>query len=1013
MKGVLFISTIVGISFILNGQNETYVFNFNNITTENGLTDNRFNNYIFQDSDGFIWISSLDGVNRYDGFTVKSYDKEDGLRGKNIQSNFFEDSCQNVWFSTFEGLHYYSKNLDSIIQVPIFDEKQKQIEQGFKVFHLDKTTHRLWLTGDNRIIALNTLNHEEYSFLPNKFKGYHFNVTSNNKENINKILISPWRYGNGIHLIQLQDTNLISQQHLFSELKFLPRSLKLSDSAWLLINKDELLLFNEGCSTQFKELPNQYQLEFYDALKITENTLLISTNNDGIILYDLTNNDIIAKWSGQLKTPHTLPYSDPRELYILDDNFLWTSGGKSGVSYTYLYNNIFSDLHLKEEEHLLEVSSIIEDDQGNIWTSRGLDGIAVFSQKGEELKNYNKCHVLIDSFFIWQLHLGNEGNIFAVTDKGLFYQKEHLDNFILVDNSEQYSIRYLLNIYPNRILLSTNQGIRELIKDEKGELLIVECKELSNSKGFHFRQIFQASNNNVYLPYQESELWIYKSSQKGLKLLKKLKPDLELYSFFESKIKPDVIWVGSSEGLKKIVGDSIILNVSTTSNVLNTSSVYNIIEDDEDEIWLGTNKGLWSYNIKNGKIYQYEEEDGLPSNLFSFHQSSILASNGHIWMGTNKGLVKFDPKTIKPYSIPPKVYIDRLLINDDEERKGIGEATQLTLPYQKSTLHFEVPAIGYYKAKRSKVNYQLKGYDDNWLSVKNGQPIRFTKLPHGDYTFRVQAEDVNGNKSDIRELAIQITPPFWRTWWFYLLCSATILALMYAVYKYRVAQIRKEEEKKTAIARLELQVLENELKALRAQMNPHFLFNTMNSIKGIIIKQETKKAIEYLTKLSSLIRAILSNSERKTISLAKELEALKLYMDLESLRFTNNFNYQIQVDKNVDQSFVHIPPLVLQPFVENAIWHGLLPKDNGNNQLTIRIFRKDDLVLCEIEDNGVGRKATQQPKRKTKHQSMGIGITEKRVQLLHSENRIDIIDLVNENQQPMGTKVILALFAPD
>ena len=239
------------------------------------------------------------------------------------------------------------------------------------------------------------------------------------------------------------------------------------------------------------------------------------------------------------------------------------------------------------------------------------------------------------------------------------------------------------------------------------------------------------------------------------------------------------------------------------------------------------------------------------------------------------------------------------------------------------------------------------------------------------------------------------------------------VALGYVIYQYRINQIRNFAKKETAIARLELEVVEQELKALRAQMNPHFLFNTMNSIKGIIIKKEVRKATDYLTKLSSLIRAILTNSEKKNIPLSQELEALKLYIELESLRFTTDFNYRIQVDKELDQNFTRIPPLVLQPFVENAIWHGLLPKVTGRNILNVNIFRIEDIVFCEIEDNGVGRRKILENKPKKEHQSMGISITQKRIQLLHPKNKIQIIDLVDQKGSPLGTKVIIEIYFPE
>jgi len=390
-----------------------------------------------------------------------------------------------------------------------------------------------------------------------------------------------------------------------------------------------------------------------------------------------------------------------------------------------------------------------------------------------------------------------------------------------------------------------------------------------------------------------------------------------------------------------------------------------------------------------------------------------MTDEGEIWMGTNKGVVRFNPDEVKPYSTPPNVYIDGLLINDTEPVKGIGERDSLHLTYEENTLLFDVKAVGYYKAKRNKINYRLQGYESDWVSVKNGQMIRYAKLPPGTYTLQVQAEDVNGNQSQIRDLEIFVRPPFWQTWWFYLTLTLLALSLAFAFYRYRVGLIRKEEKQKTAVANLNLQVIETEMKALKAQMNPHFLFNSMNSIKGLILKQEARKASEYLTKFSVLLRGILSNSEKRYILLATELETLRLYIELEALRFTREIDYQIEYSSDIDVDFISVPPLVIQPFVENAIWHGLLPKKEGKNILQIKIERDGDFILCTIEDNGVGRSSTAQAKNLTAHKSMGIGITRKRIELIHPENAVQIIDLKNEAGQRIGTRVILRIYEPE
>jgi len=164
-----------------------------------------------------------------------------------------------------------------------------------------------------------------------------------------------------------------------------------------------------------------------------------------------------------------------------------------------------------------------------------------------------------------------------------------------------------------------------------------------------------------------------------------------------------------------------------------------------------------------------------------------------------------------------------------------------------------------------------------------------------------------------------------------------------------------------------------------------------------------------------LLRSILNNSEKQRIKLSEEIEALCLYIDLEALRFASNFNYQIQIDKTIDSSFIRIPipPLLLQPFVENAIWHGLLPKTSGDSKLNINVIRKEDFLFFEIEDNGVGRKKAATLPKTENQKSMGIGITKKRIQLLHDENDIEIIDLVDNNQLALGTKVVIKLYAPE
>jgi len=774
-----------------------------------------------------------------------------------------------------------------------------------------------------------------------------------------------------------------------------------------------LYLFDEKDSNKLKILDNSIDASIWDAILFNDEHLLFSTDNNGLCLYNWVQEKFIKKWQFHEKDKYTLSTNSPKELSLFDNQYLWTSNKNIGVNYTFLYHNNFENPLEDIGLYNIRVSSLDEDKEGNIWVGTEDAGIYVFSSEGKYLFGNKSKSINVDNSKLWQIGSINDGQMFCTSNQGLYTINPTTNQCKKITIPEETSYRFIANVSPNRTLISTTTGVKEIIKNKNQDYQIVDCEEFAAHRDFSFMQFFQTSRNKVYVPFDANELWIYDITKEGLEKVNELKCEKLFYGFYDSNNYGQTVWAGTLNGLVKIIGDSIIQPVFEKGSRLFGVAVYDIIEDNEDKLWLSTNKGLWSYNLKSKALFQYEELDGLSGEVFSMHNASLLSESGEIWMGNNKGLVKFNPKKIKPYDISPQIYIDKLVINDKDILFGIGEQESIHLKYWQNTLEFDVLPIGYYKSERSIVRYKLEGYDKDWLSIENGESIRYTKVPDGNYKLLLIAEDTNKNQSEQKELAIIIEPPFWKTKLFIFFAILLISGLFYIISKYRINQIIKKEERKTALANLKTQVVEVELKALRAQMNPHFLFNSMNSIKGIIIKKDVKNAINYLTKLSSLIRAILSNSEKKSISLANEIEALQLYIQLESLRFTKKFEHQIQVDKNIDSSFVRIPPLILQPFVENAIWHGLIPKLTAPKQLNINLLRKGDFVLCEIQDNGIGRKQSEQVKSKKEHHSMGIDITRKRIQLLHQENEIEIIDLVDDEGKALGTKVIVKLYNPE
>lgn len=230
---------------------------------------------------------------------------------------------------------------------------------------------------------------------------------------------------------------------------------------------------------------------------------------------------------------------------------------------------------------------------------------------------------------------------------------------------------------------------------------------------------------------------------------------------------------------------------------------------------------------------------------------------------------------------------------------------------------------------------------------------------------------------------------------------------------YKSKELEKEREQKLK-TQYEKQLMESEMSTLRLQMNPHFIFNSLNSIRYYILKEDSEKASDYITAFSKLLRMILQHSREKTIKLEDELDALRLYIEFERTRFENKFDFSIDVAEDVDVADIPIQPLLIQPFVENSIWHGLLHKD-GIGHLLVRVFMEDQFLMVIVEDDGIGRGKSREynSAKSSTYKSMGMQITKDRLRMMakvqNSNSGYEIVDLVNTDGTPAGTRVILKI----
>jgi hypothetical protein len=335
----------------------------------------------------------------------------------------------------------------------------------------------------------------------------------------------------------------------------------------------------------------------------------------------------------------------------------------------------------------------------------------------------------------------------------------------------------------------------------------------------------------------------------------------------------------------------------------------------------------------------------------------------------------------------------------------------IKLTYQENFFTIDFSSFTSLPDNSIEYQYRLKGYDKDWVNSGNRNFAAYTGVPSGFYPFEVKAKLKGGNWSEPAVLGVDIKPPFWETWWFRGIAIALAVAGIILVMKLREQRLVKEEKIRGEFRE---RLTASEMKALRSQMNPHFLYNSLNAIRLFVLQNDSDNAEKYLVKFARLMRLILDNSRQEWVTLASELEQLYLYIELEQLRFNNGFDFSIETDNSLRREDIAIPPMIIQPYIENAILHGIAHKKEKGHIL-ISLKPVNSHLECVVEDDGIGRDqaALLKSKRITAHNSVGLKVTEERLQLISERTgkdaSVSVIDKFNNAKMPMGTKVIVRL----
>lgn len=478
--------------------------------------------------------------------------------------------------------------------------------------------------------------------------------------------------------------------------------------------------------------------------------------------------------------------------------------------------------------------------------------------------------------------------------------------------------------------------------------------------------------------------------------------------FFQKRISAlaesadGTLWVASYDaGVIGYRDGRIIATISRQQGL--TSDICRTLLVHDNSLWIGTDKGLNRIRLDQPgyPISKYTSQDGLGSNIVN----TIFADGPVIYVGTPAGLSYFD-ETRVDHSETCRLYL-LSLVNSGKER--IGDTAHLLLPYTDKHLRLEFAGISYRSVGDITYKYRMLGLDSAWRSTKETF-LEYQTLPSGSYEFQLQAVNKFGTSSALVSLPFSVITPFWQTSWFNILVLAAFLSLIWMFVTLRIRHIHRRQRENE---HLNQRMMEMEHTALQAQMNPHFIFNCLNSIQQYIFDQDIFAANKYITGFSRLIRATLTNSSKSFISLADEISYLSNYLSLEKLRFKEKMDYCIDLDPAVNSNQYIIPPMLIQPFVENSMRHGLRHKIDGKGTIRIKFTKSGNRLAVTVEDNGIGRKkaASYKTREHIEYQSKGMSLTADRIRMMNAKYNdsilINVEDLTNAEGQPEGTRVTM------
>lgn len=496
--------------------------------------------------------------------------------------------------------------------------------------------------------------------------------------------------------------------------------------------------------------------------------------------------------------------------------------------------------------------------------------------------------------------------------------------------------------------------------------------------------------------------------------------DPEILSLFQDE--DDWVWVAGLNGyLYAYHPNSGIIKIYNIispeeEKEIPSDTIYYIAPRNRSELWLATSRQVGIFQKKTAQFNAYNSNPGnLPYLLPSEeHWFLLIDRHGILWVGNDEGFSRSWQKVGLSHDLPlpPKVYLTDIKINDQPfpVEDNLLFLDTLTLDENQNYLQVTFVLPNPYQPEEVQYRYHLKGIDEKWRTGYS-RAAYYENLPGGTFLFQVQAREKGGDWTEPLELAIVIDQPFYNTFNFKASIAGGLLFLLIGAFFLRIRQTRKEEQLKMAFQK---QLSEAESKALRAQINPAFLFKNLSAIRRFIFRDEKEKAAVYLTRFARLMRYILKNSNEHFVALSDDLEALRLQLEFEVLQHENLFRYEIYVDPDIEKEKAWIPPAVLQFFVEMLVQKKFLPHRDEKGQLTIDIRKNNGTLISTLtlKKNQPGRiKALNAQPTNTGQRDLDLETIKERLAYLKIMYGLEIpvekTELLDNDDKVVGSKVII------